>query len=96
MKYYFHPEAESEFLNAIDYFEDRQHGLGNDFALEVYITIEIIIAHPKAWQSMGDGIRRALVSRFPYGILYAEKNQEIYITAVMHLHREPDYWKHRI
>ena len=39
MSYSFHPEAENEFLKAIDYYEDREEGLGFDFAIEVYSTI---------------------------------------------------------
>src|SRR5580698_10020326 len=96
MNYFFHPEAESEFFDAIEYYEKCEKGLGYDFATEVYFTVERILAHPKAWQFMEEGlIRRALVKRFPYGIIYAEQNREIYILSVMHLHREPDYWKHR-
>ncbi len=41
-------------------------------------------------------IRRSLIRRFPYEILYAEEDKEIFIVAVMHLHRDPEYWKHRI
>ena len=85
-----------EFFNAIEYYEESEIGLGYDFALEVYTTIERILAHPRAWRYMEEGIRRALVRRFPYGVLYMENNDEIYITAIMHLHREPNYWKHRI
>jgi len=32
---------------------------------------------------------------FPYGILYIEEPEEIFILAIMHLHRYPDYWKER-
>ena len=39
MSYSFHPEAEKEFLKAIDYYEERQSDLGFDFAVEVYATI---------------------------------------------------------
>lgn len=46
MRYSFHPEAETEFFNAIEYYEEREEGLGYDFAVEVYSTIERILAHP--------------------------------------------------
>jgi len=39
--------------------------------------------------------RRSLVNRFPFGILYSVQNDQIYILAVMHLHKEPGYWKKR-
>ena len=46
MNYYFHPEAEAEFIAAIDYYEEKQSGLGYDFAREVYTGIKSIIEHP--------------------------------------------------
>lgn len=49
MKYAFHPEAEAEFLAAIDHYEDREPGLGSDFALEVHSTIGHILSYPTAW-----------------------------------------------
>ena len=96
MKYSFHPEAEAEFVQAIDYYEDCEAGLGYDFAVEVYSAIERIMAHPKAWPILEEDMRRSLVRRFPFGIIYAAIDEELFIVAVMHLHRDPDYWKQRI
>ncbi len=96
MSVLFHPDAEAEFNAAIDYYEVIEKGLGHDFSLEVFSVLDRIIAHPKAWLVIEDGIRRSLLRRFPYGVLYAEEQDKIYIVAVMHLHRDPDYWKHRI
>ena len=50
---------------------------------------------PKAWAVVVDEIRRSLVRRFPYGVLYSEEQDRIFVVAVMNLHRSPDYWKHR-
>ena len=96
MNYSFHPEAEVEFTEAIEYYEEKELGLGYDFAVEVYSTIERTMAFPKAWPVIEEDIRRSLIRRFPYGILYSEEKEGIYIMAVMHLHRNPEYWKHRI
>ena len=95
MKYSFHPEAEAEFVQAIEYYEECEVGLGYDFAVEVYSAIERTMAYPKAWPIIEEDIRRSLLIRFPYGILYAEEDEELFIVAVMHLHRDPNYWKHR-
>ena len=96
MNYSFHPEAEVEFTEAIEYYEEKESGLGYDFAVEVYSTIERTMAFPKAWPVIEEDIRRSLIRRFPYGILYSEEKEGIYIMAVMHLHKNPEYWKHRI
>ena len=95
MNFSFHPEAEEEFNKAIDYYEDIELGLGYDFALEVYSTIQLSVEFPKAWAVLEGEVRRCLVKRFPYGILYSEEENGISILAVMNLHCKPDYWNHR-
>ncbi len=95
MRFSFHPEAAEEFNKAIDYYEDMEPGLGYDFALEVHSTIKRSVELPKAWAVLEGDIRRSLVRRFPYGILYSEEQEGLFIVAVMNLHRKPDYWKHR-
>lgn len=95
MSFSFHPEAEIEFNEAIDYYEDIDPELGYDFALEVNSTINRSVDFPKAWAFLEGDVRRSLVRRFPFGILYSEEKDGIFIVAVMHLHREPGYWKHR-
>jgi hypothetical protein len=47
----------------------------------------------KAWPIFEDDIPRCLTMRFPYGVIYSEERDAIFILAVMHLHQEPDYWK---
>jgi len=96
MKYVFHPEAEEELVAAIDYYEDCEPGLGYDFAIEVHSTIENILSFPKAWPTLEDDIRRCQTRRFPYGIIYVINEDVLFILAVMHLHRDPEYWKDRL
>jgi len=95
MSFSFHPEEDEEFNKAIDYYEDIEPGLGYDFAQEVYSTIKRSVEFPKAWPALEDEIRRSLVRRFPYGVLYSEEREGIFIVAIMNLHRKPDYWNHR-
>lgn len=96
MKFLFHPEAEAELIEAADYHESKETGLGVDFAMEIYSAIERIASFPMAWPKIEPEIRRCLVRRFPYGILYSDNRDTILIVAIMHLHRKPDYWKYRI
>ena len=96
MNYAFHPEAEAEFVEAIEYYEAREIGLGLDFAAEVHAAIQRATTFPTAWQVVSQDVRRALVRRFPYGILYAIDAETILIVAVMNLHRAPNYWANRL
>lgn len=95
MSYSFHPAAEEEFLEAIDYYERCREGLGVQFAHEVHAAIDRILAHPGAWPVLNGEVRRCQAASFPYGIVYAETEAGICILAVMHLHRQPDYWRGR-
>jgi plasmid stabilization system protein ParE len=95
MTYSFHPDAELELNQAIDYYEECRAGLGLEFADEVYKTVQRILAFPNAWQSMGEGNRRCLSNRFPFGVIYYKREQEIIVLAVMQLNRKPYYWRSR-
>ena len=95
MTFLFHPEAEEEFLAAIDYYEDREVGLGYDFSAEVFAAIQNIVNYPDAWPVIEEDVRRCLVNRFPFSVLYSIEQSGIFILAVMHLRRHPDYWRHR-
>lgn len=95
MTFAFHPDAESEFREAIEYYESCTAGLGLDFALEVEGSIQNIVAQPATWPILENEVRRCLTHRFPYGVLYSIEKDGILILAVMHLHRDPEYWKKR-
>ena len=96
MTFAFHPEADEEFVEAVAYYEDCGPGLGIDFSRGVYASIENAIDYPTMWPEIEDEVRRCLAHRFPYGVLYSIEPDGIFILAVMHLHRDPDYWKHRL
>jgi len=81
MTFSFHPEAESEFHEAIEYYEESELGLGYDFSIEVLATIQNIINYPTAWPVIEEDVRRCLVKRFPYGVVYSIEQGEIFICA---------------
>ena len=95
MTFSFHPEAEAEFYEAINYYEKCEEGLGEDFSIEVFLAVQHIVNYPSAWPVLEDDLRRCFVNRFPYGIVYSNEGDEVFILALMHLHRNPDYWRHR-
>ena len=96
MKFSFHPDSEEELNQAVDYYNHCQPLLGWDFAREVYLTIQNILTYPKAWIPLSKNTRRCLVHRFPFGVIYQIKKEEILIIAIMPLHRKPGYWQDRI
>ncbi len=96
MKYSFHPDAQMELNAQIVYYEECRANLGVEFAAEIYKTIQRILEFPDAWQLLSGDIRRCLVNRFPFGVLYYQRRDEIIILAVMQLNKKPDYWVDRV
>ncbi|MBM4053183.1 MAG: type II toxin-antitoxin system RelE/ParE family toxin [Planctomycetes bacterium] len=88
--------ARDEMIEAAEYYENQSTGLGKDFIAEVQHTVNRIVENPKSGRIIRSNIRRRLLRRFPYGILYRTDAEKIVIVAVMHLRRRPGYWRYRI
>jgi toxin ParE1/3/4 len=92
VKLIFDPEALIQMREAAAFYEDCQLGLGRSFLDAVEIASAEIVKHPLMWRKVKGRFRRYLVHRFPYGLIYAVQGDVIYVAAVMHLKRKPDYW----
>jgi len=92
MKVVFTEFAGHELEDAVTFYEVELSGLGMKFKSEVEKSISRIIEHPKAWTVERGEIRKALLHRFPYKILYSIEKDHILIIAIAHHHRKPDYW----
>jgi plasmid stabilization system protein ParE len=88
--------AELEMVDGAEYYESQAAKLGANFLAAVELAITDIAAHPDRWPVVRGAIRRRLVRRFPYGVLYRDDPDEIVVLAVMHLRRHPGYWHHRL
>lgn len=92
----FHPEAQSEFGEDIDFYNLRVPGLGDEFCAAVREASRKIQADPLRFPARKHGTRRLLLRRFPYSIVYREDVARILIVAVAHGARRPGYWHERI
>jgi toxin ParE2 len=84
--------AQDELEEATLYYEQQQEGLGEAFAQEVEEALENIQRLPRAWTRLSDEVRRCRLKRFPYGVVYTLRGDDIIIVAVMHLRRRPGYY----
>lgn len=96
MNYEFHPEALAEYQAAADYYAARQSGLELRFIESVELAIQRVREAPERWRILEEEVRRCLTRVFPYAILYIIESDYLLIIAVMHCHREPGYWRHRL
>lgn len=88
--------AQHELDGAVEYYNKRLLGLGDQFLLEAIAAFERIRRFPKAWHPYTENTRRCQTHRFPYGMIYQILEAEILIVAVANLHKRPGYWLDRI
>jgi toxin ParE1/3/4 len=88
--------AEEEMTQASVFYEATTSGLGVDFLDEVQRVIDILVGHPELGQFVGRGLKRALLHRFPFSLIYSVEIDAILIVAVAHQRRRPGYWRDRI
>lgn len=88
--------AEVEMLKAATYYDQQANGLGQLFLSSLETAVNSIIDNPNAWPTIRSKIRKRIVSKFPYSILFRVDSNEIVIMAIMHQRRRPDCWLDRI
>src|SRR5689334_12517444 len=93
MLYRFTSAALTELRQATFYYEQRENGLGMTFLDEIDATVDRILRHPTAWHQLSPRTRRCRTHRFPFGLIYQIRSDEILITSVMDLRRDPENWK---
>jgi plasmid stabilization system protein ParE len=84
--------AERELNDAAEYYERESVGLGAAFLAEARRCCESIVEYPEAGKVADGAIRRRLVRRFPYAVLYTIQPDGVRVLAVMNLRRRPGYW----
>jgi plasmid stabilization system protein ParE len=92
-KYRFTSAALSELTEATLHYEQEKGGLGTVFLNEIDAIVERIVRFPRAWHPLSARTRRCRTHRFPFGLLYQVRPDEILITAVMDLRRDPKRWR---
>lgn len=88
--------AQRELDETVQYYNQQTAGLGDAFLLETIAAIDRIRRFPLGWHPLGPTLRRCLLRRFPYGLIYLREGNDILIVAVAHTHRRPGYWRDRI
>ena len=76
--------AKFDIAQAEDWYEDRTSGLGVRFRTSVYDAIERIGRNPFAYPEMLPGIRRLVMSGFPFNIWFRINGDKVLIVAVIH------------
>jgi plasmid stabilization system protein ParE len=91
----FLPIAKTELDDAVEYYDLELPGLGQRFKEEVRSALKRISVFPEAWSLIRPGIRKCIMHKFPYNILYTIEEESIVVLALAHHHRNPEYWIER-
>ena len=96
MKRFFRREVPDDLAQAHRWYEERQAGLGRDFLEAFEAVLSDIEENPRLFPVAHREIRRARITRFPYGVFYRLIEDEAFLVlAVIHLSRDPARWKER-
>lgn len=91
-----HRAARTELDEAMGFYESRASGLGLDLEAKVERAVVAIQRNPESWpRHKRTAFRKILVERFPFTIFYLDLPDSIWIVAVAHGSRRPDYWSRR-
>ena len=94
-------EALDELFEAAVWYQARRSGLESEFLAEVDRVLPLIGSSPDAFPRLLDlpadlVIRRALLPRFPYALIFMDLGEHVRVLAVAHAKRRPGYWLDRL
>lgn len=92
----FHGFAESELVEAADYYNRAASGLQEAFLDEVERGCRLLAEFPEVGVVVRQGVRKLVLKRFPYSFFYTVHEDGIRIVAVGHQNRRPFYWRKRL
>lgn len=91
-----HPDAEREYLTALEWYRERSLTAAVNFEEEVQRAISQVEQAPECWPSYFAVCRRFVLHQFPFSIVYRVYPSQVIVLAVAHGHRRPGYWKKRM
>lgn len=101
MKFRVLSAANAEAIAAALWYDDRQVGLADAFLAEMQAAFESIRHAPQSmalleYYAGKHEVRRCLMHRFPYAMIFVCRPDEVVIVAVAHTRRRPLYWLNRL
>jgi hypothetical protein len=96
----YQPEAQAELEDAVDWYEHRREGLGEELYELIVATLEkkkdAALPGSRVDDRLPAHLRRVLLPRFPYALVLDVREHMRLVVAVAHFKRRPGYWKKRL
>lgn len=84
--------ARNEIFEAINWYERRRPGLGEEFLIAVENELKRIIEDPLQFPKSHNfkiGFRRAVLKRFPFIIIFSLSTDQVIVHSVFNTYRNP-------
>ena len=92
----FTPRARAELIDAQDWYENEAPGLGRRFREAVDAVVQRMSANPRQFPVIYKNLRRALLRRFPYALMFViDADETLAVIACFHGSRDPVRWQKR-
>lgn len=91
--------AQEEIAYSLERYESESHGLGSKLWDDIQAAVALISDHPAIGESVRrtrGRVRRLPLRRFPFFLIYRERDEDVQIVALAHTSRRPDYWRSRL
>ena len=85
-------QAFDELTDAVEHYEEEQPGLGLRLKDEIDKHVSWIMDNPIVPSIRKGDYRRVNLKVFPYYIAYIIREDKLWILAIAHSHRKPEYW----
>ena len=87
--------AERDFTEALCWYAERSQRAAEGFDAEFQRALEQIAADPERFPHCDDLHRFYLMRRYPYQVMYRQREDQLIIVAIAHAKRRPGYWRDR-
>ena len=88
--------AQTDYLQAVTWYEERQSGLGREFEIELEALFGRIKRNPESFPIETSATRKARMPRFKHGIFFTVAVDEIGVLAIYHPSRNPRTLRKRL
>ncbi len=96
MKIAFSAGARSDLLDTVSFYRTESPALAASFMAEIDRALAALAFQPRIGSPLGSQFRRLVLRRFPHSLIYRVEPSVLYVIAVAHQRRRPDYWRKRM
>jgi plasmid stabilization system protein ParE len=97
----YHAAAAEEAEQAAAWYFAERTALGLDFERELSVAVSLLrqspipsTPYPRLPKKLG--VHKITFKRFPYNLVFVERDNSLLILAIAHQARRPGYWKRRL